>query len=259
MFSLSKWYCDCVSDEGVAFIGYRARMRWGLLTIPYAATLYKPADGVTRERYSTRGCVTPSVEENELRWDCSRLGVRAAWSPRAPAIHRVLFDSTEGSIEWRCHFPHAQARVDLAEPGRLSGLGYAEQLHLTMKPWRLPFEELRWGRLLTPDDAVIWIEWRGREPRQWVFHNGSELRGATIDQTGVELPNDLGVVELTDPVVLREGRLTSTALGVIPWASGWLPRGIKNAHETKWLARGMLTTGTRSSSGWAIHEVVRWR
>lgn len=259
MFSLSKWYCDCVSDEGVAFIGYWARMRWGLLTIPYAATLYKPAGGATRERYSTRGCATPSVEEDELRWDCSRLGVRAAWSARAPAIHRVLIETAEGSIEWRCHFPQAQARVDLAEPGRLSGLGYAEQLDLTMKPWRLPFEELRWGRLLTPEDAVIWIEWLGREPRQWVFHNGCELRGATIDETRVQLPNDHGVVELRDAVVLREGRLASTALGTIPTANLWLPDGIKNAYETKWLARGTFTTRTRSSSGWAIHEVVRLR
>jgi hypothetical protein len=94
---------------------------------------------------------------------------------------------------------------------------------------------------------------------RWVFHNGSDLRGATIDETRVQLPNDHGVVEMRDSVVLREGRLASTALGAIPAANLWLPGGIKNAYEIKWLARGTFTTRTRSSSGWAIHEVVRLR
>lgn len=259
MFLLSKWYCDCVSDEGVAFVGYWARMRWGLLTIPYAATLYRPVCDATRERYFIRPCVAPTIQNDELRWDCRRLGIRGVWTARVPAFRRVLLETAEGSITWRCHFPCAQARIDLAGAGQLSGLGYAEQLDLSVKPWRLPFEELRWGRFLSAEDAVTWIEWRSRESHRWVFHNGLELRGVTIGAGRVELPSDHGAVELRDAVVLREGRLASTALRAIPAANVWLPDGIKNAYETKWLARGTFTTRTRSSSGWAVHEVVRWR
>jgi hypothetical protein len=109
------------------------------------------------------------------------------------------------------------------------------------------------------DDSLTWIVWRGGEERRWAFHNGSELEGAKISETGVELPGDCGALELKEAVVLREGPLVSTALRSIPGASLWLPGGMKNAHETKWLARGSLTTQTRSSEGWVIHEVVRLR
>jgi hypothetical protein len=154
MFVLSKWYCDCVSDEGVAFIGYWARMQWGLLKVPYAATLYKPLRDATRERYSIRPSAAPTIQDDELRWDCRRLGIGAVWTARAPAVHRTLLETAEGSITWHCHLPCALARVNLAGTGRFSGLGYAEQLTMSAKPWRLPFEELRWGRFLSGIAAV---------------------------------------------------------------------------------------------------------
>jgi hypothetical protein len=259
MFSLSKWYCDCVSDEGAAVIGYWARMRWGPLSLPYAATLHKPVGEHPRERYMMRRCAAPTIEDDELRWDCERLGLRGVWTAGMPAIERVLLETAEGSITWHCNTPCGRARIDLAGAGQVSGLGYAERLSVSVRPWRLPFEELRWGRFLSADDAVTWIEWRGRESRRWVFHNGRELEGATVGAERIELPVDSGTIELRDAVVLREGRLVSTALRAIPAAGLWLPGGIKNASETKWLARGTLTTGTRCSSGWAIHEIVRLR
>jgi hypothetical protein len=37
MFLLSKWYCDCVSDGGDAFVAYWARLSWGPIAIPYSA------------------------------------------------------------------------------------------------------------------------------------------------------------------------------------------------------------------------------
>lgn len=259
MFVLSKWYCDCVSDEGAAFIGYWAHMRWGVLSIPYAASLYKPAHASPRERSSLRQCAAPSIQDDELRWNCGRLGIRACWTPEASAVGQVLLATAEGSITWRCHFPRACARVDVAEMGQVAGLGYAEQITLSLKPWRLPFEELRWGRFLSAEDAVTWIEWRGRKHRQWVFHNGAALRGVRIRTDGFELPGDHGSVELRDAVVLRDGRLATTALRAIPGARFWLPAGIRNAHESKYLARGTLTTSARTSSGWAVHEIVRLR
>jgi hypothetical protein len=259
MFLLSKWYCDCVSDEGIAFVGYWARMRWGPVNIPYAATLYKPLYDATRERYFIRACAAPIVQDDGLRWDCKRLGIRALWTARVPAVRRVLLETAEGSITWHCHLPCAEARIDLAGAGRLSGLGYAEQLTSSVKPWRLPFDQLRWGRFLSPKDAVTWIEWAGEEPRRWVFHNGVEVSDVTIGVGRVDLPGDHGIVELRDDVVLREGRLLSTALRAIPAARLWLHRAFKNAHETKWLAPGTFTTSTGSSSGWAVHEVVRLR
>ncbi len=171
----------------------------------------------------------------------------------------MLLETAEGSITWDCRLPCAEARIELEAAGRLSGLGYAEQLTSSVKPWRLPFDELRWGRFLSPEHAVTWIEWGGEEPRRWVFHNGLEISDATIGPGSVVLPNEHAAIELQDGVVLREGRLLSTALRSIPAARVWLRKTLKNAHETKWLTRGTLTTSLGSSSGWAVHEVVRLR
>ena len=176
-----------------------------------------------------------------------------------PAVERRLLDTPEGTVTWRCHVPSARVRIEVAGVGQMSGLGYAEQLDLSIKPWRLPFDELHWGRFLSAEEAVTWIEWQGRESHRWVFHNATEVPGAAIEAGRVELAEGRGILDLQDGVVLREGRLASTALGGLPGAALWLPGGIRNAHETKWLSRGSFTAGTRCTSGWAIHEAVRLR
>ena len=257
MFRLSKWYCDCVTDDGSAFVGYWARMGWGPFTLPYAAALYKSKGEPTRERSSLRKSRMPTRHGEELRWECDRLGVRGTWSPVAPAVSRTLLETTDGTIEWHCHLPSAHANIELDGVGRLSGPGYAEHLEMTVKPWKLPFDQLRWGRFLSAEDAVTWIEWRGVETKRWVFYNGSELEQVLFEPRRIELPGGHGVIALHDAAVLREGRLLSTALRNIPGAALWLPRRMRNAYEAKWLAAGTLETATGVSHGWAIHELVR--
>ena len=32
MFTLTKWYLDLVTDDGLAVVAYSARLRWGLIS-----------------------------------------------------------------------------------------------------------------------------------------------------------------------------------------------------------------------------------
>jgi len=106
----------------------------------------------------------------------------------------------------------------------------------------------------------VWIEWRGRQARRWVFHNGRDLGTSTIDPARIVLPDDRGTLELTDPIALRKGQLLTGPLRAIPAASLLLRGRLKYADEAKWLSLGRFTTPTHTSSGWAVHEVVRlWR
>ncbi len=257
-FELSKWYGDCVSDQGTAFIGYWARVRWGPLVLPYAATLVKVQGQDTQERHTLVPCPEPVVRAPELHWDAKRIWAQGVWHVQVPGHSHRLVESPEGSIDWNCQAPKAECRIDLADGTRISGLGYAEHMRLTIRPWQLPFDELCWGRFLAADDALVWIELRGRHPRQWVFYNGHEEPWpSTIDPNRIVLPDDRGTLELTDSVVLREGRLLTGPLRAIPAASLLLRGGLRHANESKWLSRGTFTTPTRTSSGWAVHEVVR--
>lgn len=259
MLLLTKWYCDCVSANGDVFLGYWAKLSWRGFTIPYASSLVKRAHHQPREKSVVRACPAPVIHGGTLEWTCRTIGIQGRWNTSQPPYHQVLLDDTDGSITWRCHVPAAAAHVQLADAASLDGLGYAEELTLSIPPSRLPFDVLQWGRFVSDSDALAWIMWRGSTPRQWVIHNGVAVSGATIDENGVRLAGDRGVLELRDAVPLREGPLALTALRAIPGARRWLLRGIEHAHESKWLSAGTLTTATHASSGWAIHEVVRLR
>ena len=174
MWMLSKWYQDCVTDAGDAFIGYHASLRINRLTLPYAQVIVKPHARPTRSRSTFRRTSQPVSADSRLDWHCDRLGVSGRWSGHAPSYRRTLYQAPDGAIRWHCTLPCAQAEVTLEDGHTLTGLGYAEYLEVTLQPWRLPIRELRWGRFLSTEDAVTWIEWRGPVPNHtstgWAIH-----------------------------------------------------------------------------------------
>lgn len=259
MFFLSKWYCDCVTEGGDAFIGYRAQLDAGPFSIPYASTILRRANEPAARRVSFRRSPAPAVDDRNVHWTCTPLHVDGRWTAHGKPYARTLYASPKGSISWHCLVPCGRAEVDIGNGGHVGGLGYAEHLAMSVKPWRLPITELRWGRFLAPDNAVTWIAWHGPERRNWVFHNGEQIDGATINTHRVVLRHGAGVLDLRDATVLQEGNVGATAF---PSARGLrllLPRWLRTTHEVKWLARGTFTTTGHKSTGWAIHEVVRWR
>jgi hypothetical protein len=259
MLHLSKWYCDCVTEAGDAFIGYWARLKLGIVTVPYVAYIFKPAREGPRQRLSFRRCAEPEIADGELRWTCPLFGVRGGWDASASSHHRTLFESPQGTISWHCHVPSAHARIRLPNVAPLCGLGYVEHLEVSLKMRHLPFDELVWGRFLSPEDTIIWIEWLGSAPRKWVFHNGVELDGTMIRRDRIANHSGDWSLELHDGAMLRDGPLVETALPSLPGARLLLPRSLLGARESKWVAQGTLEACGRASSGWAIHEVVKWR
>lgn len=255
-FLLSKWYLDCVTGDGSAFIGYAASLSWKGLTLSYSSALrYRPGEGVrtdtTLEEFST-----PEVAGQTIRWSSPRLRVEGTWEADARPLRRTLLESDAGDIEWDCLHPRARASIR-GGGARLEGLGYVERLSMSLPPWRLPFEELRWGRFLSEEDSLVWIDWRGGDSLNLSFHNGARVEGALpsdheLTAGGVRL--DLG-----ESTVLRDGVLGDTVLPSIPGVRRLFPFRILRTRECKWLSRGVLKgPGAGDGSGWAIHEVVRW-
>ena len=152
-FHLSKWYLDCVSEEGTAVVGYFARLRWRSLGLEYAAALVAPEDGAPRQVHALRSLRPPALSGGVCTWRCEAVGVQAEWRALDAPVRRELLRTPAGSIRWTLHQPRSEAHIRLAGdllpgPGEIRGLGYVEELELTMPPWQLPFDVLLWGRFL---------------------------------------------------------------------------------------------------------------
>ncbi len=290
-FVLRKWYLDCVTGRGDAFIGYSARLRWNALRVRYTSALVAPAAGAPSEELTFLPVGQPEPTPRGLRWRCRRLGLVGAWHARAPAIERRLLGSAAApAIDWSCTAPSARARVQV-RGASLPGVGYAERLTLALEPWRLPFHTLHWGRFLAGPHALVWIVWEGDAADAG---HGASAPPATGPERVVQPPAGAGgspgsacfvfwdgrpceviefspsrlvtaggaVLELARERVLRAGPVVSAPLRALPCLGARVPPSFLAAREEKWLSRGSLCPGKVSSApltGWAIHEIVRFR
>jgi hypothetical protein len=252
-FHLNKWYMDCVGADGHAVILYAATLRWGPLRLNFGATIVA-INGVISERATMRVFRPPRLNGGLLEWRYDRLGVEGSWRSIDPAVRSVLLRDPHGDVGWFCEIPRGEARIKLGDGREVRGLGYAERLELTLRPWRLPIEQLRWGRVLTPENSVVWIQWLGPEPRLLIAHNGRQVAGRDVTDDGVMWEG--GSVELCESEVLRRGKLGETVLARAPvrWIT---PRAVRGMSECKWLSRGRVRLDAGGGGeGWAIHEVV---
>ena len=150
--------------------------------------------------------------------------------------------------------PAADVKV-LTEEREINGRGYAEVLELTIPPWRLPIDELRWGRCVGDDRSLVWIDWRGSYPLTIVLHDGVPVRGSVTDESVVTDDVVLGIGERT---VLRSATI-GDSIAQIPLLSSVVPRRLRAAAETKWSARGTIRRDQQNiDAGWIVHELVRF-
>jgi hypothetical protein len=258
-FALSKWYFDCVADDGRTFIGYLATLRWKSLTIHYQSVLLHSDGEGTQTRFSLRSAPAPSVSGPTLAWKSPPLRLEGTWNALEPPVRATILDSDAGTIEWHCLQPRATASVRVGKAAVICGLGYAEHLRMTIPPWRLPLKELRWGRFLSKTDSLVWIDWRGPHSKQVVFFNGAEVQAESISEQQLVLNDRDVILDFEDSFVLREGTLAKTALSKIPNAQKLFPQSVLGIRECKWKSRAVLRRGGAADTrGWAIHEVVQW-
>jgi hypothetical protein len=247
VFELTKWYADAVSAAGNFWIGYSARLHIGGFSVSYSSVLDR--DG---ERHSLQPCAIAEIPGGVL-WRLPVLGIVGNWRGAGHPIRKLLYEDSEGSVDWECLLPSASA-----ETGGVTGLGYVERLRLTIAPWRLPIRRLRWGRFLSGRNSIVWIEWEGDFTSRWVFRNGEPVAAARIDDDGLVLERG-AVLRLDRGLVIRSGPLGSTLLAAVPGLNRFAPMRMLQVEECKWRSAAILDMpGASADRGWAIHEVVTW-
>lgn len=252
-FSLVKWYLDCVTDEGDVAIVYCAEMRWHGFHAVACSILSGNESGVSTRTAISRYRI---IRDGTLiSAELPRLGISGRWEAASAPVERTVYEQGSGRVQWNCLQPRSAVRVRVGNK-ELSGLGYAECLTVTIPPWQLPMRWLRWGRFVSPQDSLAWVDWQGSHNTSFAVLNGREDRPVAVSQSAVTL--QCATLRIDPGLPLRSGRLGST---VLPGASGLaklFPSSIFNVEEHKWRSRGELTTNERTSAGWVIHEVVHW-
>lgn len=250
MWSVRKWYIDCVAEDGTTWIGYWCEVRLVGLSFRFASSLVC-ADGSCRTTPVAHGIAEPGLDNGRILWAATGVVGGLEMVPRVQGVEKQL----SSSVLWRCIAPSADAIVTL-EGKTIRGRGYAEVLELSAAPWRLPIDTLRWGRAVGERTSLVWIQWEGASPLSLVVRDGVFAGHCEISDTRVVT----GDLELTiaSSAVLREDRLAPSLAQLKPLS--WLfPRRFTAAMEHKWRGRGTFrTAGRPSDEGWVIHERVEF-
>lgn len=254
-FHLSKCYVDCVGETGECAIAYHAHLRWGPIALGYASLLrHPPVDGTSSASTLHPGRA-PVAAPGYVAWNTPALDLSVSARSRSDPFARRVLQGPQGTVDWECLAPSAEVSLRCGPGFELSGLGYAERLQVSAPSWRLPIEQLRWGRFLTTTRAIVWIGWWGPEPRTLVYDNARCQPDAVIEDG--ELRFGRCRLALNRQAVVRDGDLVEILRPIARLRALPVARAAR-IHETKWLSRGTLDDPALSAPlhGWALQELV---
>jgi hypothetical protein len=245
---------DCVTELGDAVILYCADLRWRAIHAAYSSVL--SVIGQTVESHSSMARYQLESKNDQILVELPRLKISGKWEASAAPFQHTVYKDASGSVLWNCLQPRASVHFRFGDR-ELTGLGYAECLTVTLPPWRLPMRQLRWGRFVSPEDSLAWIDWQGPYSTSFAVHK--ENRCDTLSVSDSEVAMNGVTLNMEESFPLRGGRLGSTILPGAPALGKMLPNSLFNIEEHKWLSRGILKTQDCASTGWVIHEVVHWK
>lgn len=261
-FKLNKWFLDFVGEDGTAMIFYAAELRWYEFVVPYSSCLcYDPKNGVS-QKSKFRNIQMPEKRKNLIRWSDSKFKVEGLWESLAEPIYERLFDSEEGFLDWKCYQPASKVKLNINN-SIIEGKGYVEQLVLTIPPWKIPMNELRWGHFGSNGNQMVWIELKAEDKKQWLWLNGEKMGNSIIEDDLISIPEKGIILKLNKRVTLESAKkvytLTEKLLHYIPGFKKIIPLKFLMADEYKWLSKGQLQRhGGNVTTGIAIHEFVNF-
>jgi len=202
----------------------------------------------------------PVREGAMINWADAGFGVIGTWTSRSPMLADRIFDSEDGYLDWFCYQPASDVRLTVGGHP-MEGRGYAEQLIMTIPAWKIPMDELRWGRFGSEEDTLVWIELREKGKKQWLWLNGEKIDDPLINDDRIAIPGRKIFLELDRSVILESERkiqsVVETLIRYIPGFNKVMPLTFLTSHATKWMSHGkLLREGGEKGKGMAIHERV---
>jgi len=262
-FYLCKWFLDFIGENGDAMIFYAAKLKWHGWSVSYTSWLHY--DGVSPVCFKSRfyDVQLPHEQNSKITWGDAKFGVSGTWESLANRIQTRIYSSEEGSLDWNCFQPASKVQLRINNT-IITGRGYAEQLILTLPPWKIPMDELRWGQFSSGKSFMVWIELREKEKLQWLWLNGRKIEKCIFEDDHITLPENDLVLNLDKGVLLESDKkvfsLVQKMISYMPGIKNLIPINFLMADEFKWLSKGeLLLKNQKISTGMAIHELVNFK
>ncbi len=262
-FKIIKWYLDFIGENGEAMIFYAAEIYWKGLKVPYSSMLMKLPGKPAVQKTALKKVSLPHIDGAELNWKNTYLGLQGVWEQQGKPLNACLFESEEGALAWNCWQP--SSRVTLTINGeRLEGKGYAEELILTVPAWKIPMQELHWGRSLSEDNYIVWIEIKGDDTRKWLWYNGERMEQFEIGDSQVLIKDKRVLLELDQAEILEHEKKIHNVVKVLvrylPGFNKIIPTNFLMAEGYKWFSSVVenYEDGSKIKAS-AIHEYVNFR
>jgi len=262
-FHLSKWFLDFTGENGETMIFYAAKLFWRGWPVSYASWLQHDPISGTGSKFRFSQVQIPEIKDKLITWNDTRFGVAGTWETLSKPIQARIYNSEEGFLDWKCYQPASKVQLRINHRV-LEGSGYAEQVILTVLPWKIPMDELRWGHFGSDENNLVWIELREKEKRQWLWLNGEQIENGIVEDNQITIPGRNLVLNLDRGIVLEAEKKISSVVGkLIRYLPGFkkvMPISFLMADECKWLSKGLLQIpGKSPSNGTAIHELVNFK
>ncbi len=257
-FKFEKLYLDCIDNYGNCFIIYRAELKFHFLRFHYSALLFSDPAGIIIEKSSHKKTGEPVIKDLIIFYN-HILHLKGSWKRKIPPLPPVTLATDRNcNLFWNCHHPVAESQI-IYNNNTYKGTGYAETLSFTMNPAGFPFDELRWGRFLSEDYVIIWLNWIGSTHLNRIFCNGAEYNDAVIEEENIVFGSGSFSLNFEKRYTIRKGKL-SDILSNYPLLKLIPGNRILNSVETKYKARTALTIDNQTAAtGWSLYETVIWK
>lgn len=253
LFCLKKYYFDLIDAQGNVVILYDAHLQIFGVKIPYSAMILSQ-DGSTIQR----SFLSSSVCEEKGVFSSKKLNVSGRWKEIEPPLPtQKLLNQKHRQLLWNCYLPKAMVEVKMTDK-IFSGLGYAEVLKMNFFPWKLPISELKWGRFLSENHCVIWIEWIGKQPLKKVFWNGKLIQDVQISDRSIVFNQLKTQLIFDEPAVIKNEKLSSIA-EKYPFLRLFFGRKFLNSEEIKLKSKSTLVIDNQREIGFSLYETVLWK
>lgn len=258
-FFLTKYYADVIDSEtNNLLIVYSGHIKWHAFKIHFSNILQfmnKSEEQKSFLRFNN--CDDEWKHDNdEIRLKSDYLN--GTWRAMDNELCEIMLENSDGYIKWECMMPLANSNVQLCKTEKsFNGLGYIERLTCTIEPWKIPIDNLKWGRFLNEFHYVVWIWWTGDTNKSLIFYNNKKFTNGIV--TDNELIFEEYRLALDEKHEIRKGAIGNTVFKDRSMFRTMFNRSIFKLNECKWQTKSYLfKNNTKIAEGWSIHETVDW-